>query len=187
MNPLTAQRAAQLAPLERRRGRGTTLLLPNSYACAHRFCTVRMRNPGSLCTARAHMQLAMSVCKTVGYCGSIPWPLMCESTQQHRALMMILPPHSMISMMLFQCPISCASEISRSCLLCFFGNPYIISPFNSWNLFIITFTCMLIIISVYVCVLQLCVEVSACLQWSSQDGGLRMTSGDLRNEEQFIL
>ena len=42
--------------------------------------------------------------------------LLCESAQQFRALMMILQYHktlSMISMMLSQCPILCASEISQ--------------------------------------------------------------------------
>ena len=48
---------------------------------------------------------------------------LCESPQQFRALMMILQYHktlSLISMVLSQCPILCASETSQSCLLCFF-------------------------------------------------------------------
>ena len=57
--------------------------------------------------------------------------VLCENAQHCGALAMILLYHKtlkMISMMLFQYPVSCASEVLSPVLL---GNPYI-SPFNSF-------------------------------------------------------
>ena len=60
--------------------------------------------------------------------------LLCESAEQLKVLMMILQYHktlTIISMMIFQCPISFVSETSQVLSPC---NPYI-SPFNSQKIY----------------------------------------------------
>ena len=112
----------------------TTVLLPSLSQHVH----VRIYGVKHVCEGFMHTKknTTIIITATIGLadtCGRT----ICGA-QQHRALMMILQYHktlSMISMMLSQCPSHVLLRHPRSCILCFFGKPYIF-PFQFTEFFI---------------------------------------------------